>query len=149
MVFFSCDLSILCKSDKSGKPVSSNGTDAAIIASFGGSTSLSANGLPLGQNDFLLSRLPPLKVFVLVYFFQIGIDAFAAAGHSLVIALGIFRRKLQIEEAIEFIRLEEDLQVDKWGMVEGVHDVDIADLKVQISSATVFLALSRRNSFSD
>ncbi|OMO95000.1 ATP12, ATPase F1F0-assembly protein [Corchorus capsularis] len=78
-----------------------------------------------------------------------GIDALAAAGHSLVIALGIFRGKLQIEEAIELIRLEEDLQVDKWGLVEGGHDVDIADLKVQISSAAVFLALSRRNNFSD
>lgn len=40
-----------------------------------------------------------------------AIDALAAAAHSLVIALGIFRGKLQIEEAIELIRLEEDLQV--------------------------------------
>lgn len=73
-----------------------------------------------------------------------AIDAMAAAAHSLVIAIGIFRGKLQIEEAIELIRLEEDLQVDKWGLVEGGHDLDIADLKVQISSATVFLGLSRR-----
>ncbi|PON44054.1 ATP12, ATPase F1F0-assembly protein [Parasponia andersonii] len=73
-----------------------------------------------------------------------GIDAIAAAAHSLVIAIGIFRGKLQIEEAIELIRLEEDLQVDKWGLVEGGHDVDIADLRVQISSAAVFLGLSRR-----
>lgn len=40
-----------------------------------------------------------------------AIDAMAAAAHSLVIAIGIFRGKLQIEEAIELIRLEEDLQV--------------------------------------
>ncbi|XP_062105561.1 uncharacterized protein LOC133817160 [Humulus lupulus] len=73
-----------------------------------------------------------------------SIDALASAAHSLVIALGIFRGKLEIEEAIELIRLEEDLQVDKWGLVEGGHDVDLADLKVQISSAAVFLALSRR-----
>lgn len=33
-------------------------------------------------------------------------------------------------------------QVDKWGLVEGGHDVDIADLKVQMSSAVVFLQLS-------
>jgi ATP synthase F1 complex assembly factor 2 len=37
------------------------------------------------------------------------------------------------------------MQVDKWGLVEGGHDIDVADLKVQISSATVFLALSREN----
>ncbi|XVF60138.1 hypothetical protein PTKIN_Ptkin08bG0019900 [Pterospermum kingtungense] len=78
-----------------------------------------------------------------------AIDALAAAAHSLVIALGIFHGKLQIDEAIELIRLEEDLQVDKWGLVEGGHDVDIADLKVQVSSAAAFLGLSRRNLFSD
>ncbi|XP_044465392.1 ATP synthase mitochondrial F1 complex assembly factor 2-like [Mangifera indica] len=72
-----------------------------------------------------------------------AIDAIAAAAHSLTIAIGIFCGKLQIEEAIELIRLEEDLQVDRWGLVEGGHDVDIADLRVQISSAAVFLGLSR------
>lgn len=40
-----------------------------------------------------------------------SIDAIASAAHSLVIAVGLFRGKLQIEEAIELIRLEEDLQV--------------------------------------
>ncbi|XP_062010257.1 uncharacterized protein LOC133726676 [Rosa rugosa] len=73
-----------------------------------------------------------------------AIDAIAGAAHSLTIALGLFCGKLQIEEAIELIRLEEDFQVDKWGLVEGGHDVDIADLKVQIASAAVFLGLSRR-----
>ncbi|KAJ8768090.1 hypothetical protein K2173_021030 [Erythroxylum novogranatense] len=72
-----------------------------------------------------------------------AIDAIAAGAHSLVIAVGIFRGRLSIEEAIELVRLEEDLQVDRWGLVEGGHDIDIADLRVQISSATVFLGLSR------
>ncbi len=40
-----------------------------------------------------------------------AVDAIAAAAHSLVIAMGIFRGRLQIEEAIELSRLEEDLQV--------------------------------------
>ncbi|KAF3792651.1 ATP synthase F1 complex assembly factor 2 [Nymphaea thermarum] len=72
-----------------------------------------------------------------------SIDAMAAAAHSLLISLGIFRGHLQIEEAIKLIRLEEDMQVDKWGFVEGGHDVDIADLRVQISSAAVLLGLSQ------
>ncbi|KAJ4961349.1 hypothetical protein NE237_021259 [Protea cynaroides] len=72
-----------------------------------------------------------------------AIDALAAAAHSLIISIGIFRGRLQIEEAVKLIRLEEDLQVDRWGLVEGGHDLDIADLKVQISSAAVFLGLSR------
>ncbi|KAK7395743.1 hypothetical protein VNO78_16310 [Psophocarpus tetragonolobus] len=71
------------------------------------------------------------------------IDAIAASAHSLTIAIGMVHGRLQIEEAIELIRLEEDFQVDKWGLVEGGHDVDIADLRVQISSAIVFLSLSR------
>lgn len=73
-----------------------------------------------------------------------AIDALTSAAHSLIISIGVVRGRLQIEEAIELIRLEEDLQVDKWGLVEGGHDVDIADLKVQIASAAVFLGLSRR-----
>lgn len=40
-----------------------------------------------------------------------AIDAIAAAAHSLTIAIGIFCGKLQLEEAIELLRLEEDLQV--------------------------------------
>ncbi|KAM1296396.1 hypothetical protein ACFX2I_023240 [Malus domestica] len=72
-----------------------------------------------------------------------AIGAIASSAHSLIIAIGIFRGKLQIEEAIELIRLEEDIQVDRWGLVEGGHDVDAADFRVQISSAAVFLGLSR------
>ncbi|XP_020579922.1 ATP synthase mitochondrial F1 complex assembly factor 2 isoform X2 [Phalaenopsis equestris] len=60
------------------------------------------------------------------------IDAIASSAHSLVIALAIFRERLDIEEAMELIRLEEDLQVDKWGLVEGGHDVDIADLQASL-----------------
>jgi len=39
------------------------------------------------------------------------IDAIAASAHSLIIAIGMVQGKLQIEEAIELIRLEEDSQV--------------------------------------
>ncbi|WCJ21253.1 ATP synthase mitochondrial F1 complex assembly factor 2 [Euphorbia peplus] len=58
------------------------------------------------------------------------IDAIASAAHSLIIAIAIVRGKLDIEEAIQLIRLEEDFQVDRWGLVEGGHDVDVADLRL-------------------
>ncbi|KAL3629133.1 hypothetical protein CASFOL_026355 [Castilleja foliolosa] len=74
-----------------------------------------------------------------------AIDAIASSAHSLIIAIGVFHGRLSIEQAIELIRLEEDLQVDRWGLVEGGHDVDVADLRVQISSAAVFLGLSRKH----
>ncbi|KAK1438794.1 hypothetical protein QVD17_04605 [Tagetes erecta] len=73
-----------------------------------------------------------------------AIDALASASHSLVISIAMFRGRLQIPEAIELIRLEEDMQVEKWGLVEGGHDLDVADLKVQISSAAVFLGLTKK-----
>lgn len=40
-----------------------------------------------------------------------AIDAIAASAHSLTLAIGMVQGKLQIEEAIELIRLEEDSQV--------------------------------------
>jgi len=40
-----------------------------------------------------------------------AIDAIAASAQSLTIAIALVHGKLQIEEAIELIRLEEDLQV--------------------------------------
>lgn len=73
-----------------------------------------------------------------------AIDAIASAAHSLLISIGLCHGRLNIDQAIELIRLEEDMQVNRWGLVEGGHDVDIADLKVQISSAVVFLGLSRK-----
>jgi len=73
-----------------------------------------------------------------------AVDALAASAHSLIIPLGILHGRLQIEEAVELIRLEEDCQIDRYGLVEGGHDVDIADLQVHISSATVFLGLTER-----
>ncbi|KAK8965515.1 hypothetical protein KSP40_PGU017213 [Platanthera guangdongensis] len=76
-----------------------------------------------------------------------AIDAIAAAAHSLVIPLAIHRQRLNVLEAIQLIRLEEDLQVDRWGLVEGGHDVDIADLQVQVSSAVVFLRITCRHRF--
>lgn len=45
-----------------------------------------------------------------------AIDAIAASAHSLTIAIAVVQGKLQIEEAIELIRLEEDLQVLAWHM---------------------------------
>ncbi|VFQ84698.1 unnamed protein product [Cuscuta campestris] len=72
-----------------------------------------------------------------------AIDAIAASAHSLVIAVAMVHGRLGIDEAIQLVRLEEDLQIERWGLVEGGHDVDIADLRVQIASASVFLGLSR------
>ncbi|KAL4568274.1 hypothetical protein LXL04_023882 [Taraxacum kok-saghyz] len=73
-----------------------------------------------------------------------AIDALTSASHSLIISIAVFRGVIGIQEAIELIRLEEDMQVERWGLVEGGHDLDVADLKVQIASAAVFLGLTKK-----
>lgn len=70
-----------------------------------------------------------------------AIDALTAAANSITIAFAVFHGRLDVEEAIKLVRLEEDFQVEKWGLVEGGHDVDMADLRVHISSAVAFLGL--------
>ena len=48
---------------------------------------------------------------------------------------------LGIHDAIIAARLEETFQMDEWGLVEGGHDIDIADMQVRIAGPTVFLRL--------
>lgn len=54
-----------------------------------------------------------------------GIDALQASAHSIVIALGIFCGKLQIDDAIKLIRLEEDLQVSFCHSLASIYCFDI------------------------
>lgn len=48
---------------------------------------------------------------------------------------------LGIHDAIIAARLEETFQMDEWGLVEGGHDIDIADMQVRIAGPTVFVRL--------
>ena len=48
---------------------------------------------------------------------------------------------LGIHDAIESARLEETFQMDEWGLVEGGHDIDIADMQVRIAGPAVFIRL--------
>lgn len=70
-----------------------------------------------------------------------AVDALSAAAKSLVVAMAVSREKLNIEEAIQVIRLEEDFQIEEWGLVEGGHDIDVADLRCRVAAASVFLRL--------
>ena len=44
-------------------------------------------------------------------------------------------------QAMEMARLEEEFQMEQWGLVEGGHDLDRAATKVSLTSPAVFLAL--------
>lgn len=54
--------------------------------------------------------------------------------------------RLGVAGALEAARVEEDFQIDRWGLVEGGHDIDIADASARVSAAAVFSRLVRQNS---
>lgn len=60
---------------------------------------------------------------------------------SLVLALAILCRKITAEEAIRAARLEELVQTEIWGEVEGGHDMDRLNLSVGLCSAQTFMTL--------
>lgn len=49
--------------------------------------------------------------------------------------------RVGVQEGIRLARLEETLQLEEWGYVEGGHDIDDADMRVRISSASIFARL--------
>jgi ATP synthase F1 complex assembly factor 2 len=49
--------------------------------------------------------------------------------------------RVGVAEALEACRLEEDKQIGEWGLVEGGHDVEIADLRVRVAAPAVFVGL--------
>ncbi len=49
--------------------------------------------------------------------------------------------KLGVDAGLAAARLEEELQIGEWGLVEGGHDIDIADLRVRVAAPSVFLRL--------
>ncbi|GAB4821896.1 hypothetical protein N2152v2_008942 [Parachlorella kessleri] len=50
---------------------------------------------------------------------------------SVLIALAIIQGQLGVDAGLAAARLEEELQIREWGLVEGGHDIDIADLRVR------------------
>jgi ATP synthase F1 complex assembly factor 2 len=72
-----------------------------------------------------------------------ALNSLSAAGRSLSLALAVARGRLTAAEAVPLMRLDEEYQIQEWGLVEGGHDIDIADTKVRVGAAAVFLKLLR------
>ncbi|KAF4135826.1 ATP12 chaperone protein [Phytophthora infestans] len=60
---------------------------------------------------------------------------------SLITALAVFKRHITAKEAIDICRLEEEFQINNWGLVEGGHDLDRVNCAVKLSSASFLLYL--------
>ncbi len=48
---------------------------------------------------------------------------------------------LDIKQGLEAARVEENFQIEGWGLVEGGHDIDSASVKVQLAAPSIFLRL--------
>ncbi|KAL4095568.1 hypothetical protein PRIC1_008942 [Phytophthora ramorum] len=60
---------------------------------------------------------------------------------SLITALAVFKRHITAKEAMDICRLEEEFQINNWGLVEGGHDLDRVNCAVKLSSASFLLYL--------
>ena len=72
-------------------------------------------------------------------------EQLAASCKSVLLALATVDGVLGVEEAFNAARLEEDYNIQRWGLVEGGHDIDIADIKVRVAAPVVFLSALRRS----
>ncbi|CAI7895809.1 unnamed protein product [Closterium sp. NIES-53] len=111
-----------------------------IESEFGARPSVSYSLLPPDQPDAAVRAmryaLQPMDAFHLA-----AVDFLAGPTRSLVLALAVAKGRLKMDEAMRVIRVEEDFQTDRWGVVEGGHDIDASDLKVRVAAASVFVRL--------
>ena len=70
-----------------------------------------------------------------------AIESLTQGCKSLVVALAMSQRVITPQEAIEAARVEEEHQIEEWGLVEGGHDVDRQNLAVQVAAASTMLWL--------
>lgn len=58
---------------------------------------------------------------------------------SLVIALALIGRFIDFEQAKIASRIEEEFQIEQWGVVEGGHDMDRLNNSVSCSAVDAFM----------
>jgi len=62
---------------------------------------------------------------------------------SFLVGLGVIKGFLSGEEAIKLSRIEEEFQLETWGLVEGGQDIDRLNCGVQIYASCVYLDMLR------
>ena len=68
-------------------------------------------------------------------------EQLAASCKSVCIALAAVKGELGLQAVLEAARLEEEHQIQQWGLVEGGHDIDQSDIRVRVSAPLVFMQL--------
>ncbi|CAK0784240.1 hypothetical protein CVIRNUC_007444 [Coccomyxa viridis] len=70
-----------------------------------------------------------------------GTAELIASCRSVVVGIAISEGLVDVEQGLEAARVEENFQIEGWGLVEGGHDIDSAGLKVQVAAPSIFLRL--------
>uniref|UniRef100_A0A671W089 ATP synthase mitochondrial F1 complex assembly factor 2 n=1 Tax=Sparus aurata TaxID=8175 RepID=A0A671W089_SPAAU len=65
---------------------------------------------------------------------------------SVVLAMAMIDRHLNVEQAVLLSRLEEEYQIRQWGNVEWAHDYDMYELRARTAAGTLFVHLSSESS---
>ena len=87
--------------------------------------------------EYILSQLDPIALAV--------VQAVTLECKSLVMALAFTFRHLTLEQVKNASRLEEEFQVEIWGLVEGGHDMDRLNNSITLASADTLLKFYWRN----
>jgi ATP synthase mitochondrial F1 complex assembly factor 2 len=78
-----------------------------------------------------------------------AMHAVAAEAKSFWIAWGALEGKLSVQEALQAARVEEEFQIENWGLVEGGHDYDRLNASIQIHSAVILKECLHRDCLFD
>ena len=131
------------------------GTDLgdAHAAAFGPVTAWAAAtfGAPFVPSTSIFGAVQPAAALAGVRDHLLALDRWelaataAAAGtcKSVLLGLALVESAVSVADAIAAARLEEDVQADEWGRVEGGHDLDAAGAAVNVAAPAVFVRLAR------
>jgi len=125
----------------------------AHAQAFGPVTTWAAKtfGAPFIPSSSIFGAVQPPAALAGVRDYLLALDkwelaaAAAAAGtcKSVLLGLALVEGAVSVEAALAAARLEEDVQANEWGRVEGGHDLDAAGAAVNVAAPSVFVRLAR------
>jgi ATP synthase F1 complex assembly factor 2 len=68
-----------------------------------------------------------------------AVESLTAGCKSVLLPLALYHRRISVKDAVQAARVEEEHQIQQWGLVEGGHDVERAHTVAQVSAASLFL----------
>lgn len=104
---------------------------------------LNADTLRVPKHDALAVEKVTERLTGLCDFKLNAMNQLAHGCKSLVLPLALLDRASSVEDTVLAARAEEDHQIGNWGLVEGSHDVDESNLRVQTASSSMVLWLAK------